>query len=356
MLLLLKNIHTMNKKIVTFGEMLLRLTTPGNLRLQQARSFDACFGGSEGNVAVSIASYGCDVALVSALPDNPLGRVCLMKLREQGVDTACVKMAQDCRLGTYIVEKAADMRAASVIYDRADSAFARLKVGVIDWVSAFSGAGIFHWSGIDAALTQGLADVCHEAIETADRLGLEVSCDINYRKNLWQYGRSAEDVLVPLMQRSDIMFGSLGEYERALGLKGPEFRAKSADDAVDADAMGCFCADIAARLPRCKYVFVALRNVLTTEHHVMAGVLYSGGRLFTTRVYDINNVIDCMGVGDAFVGAMLYAYTHYADNQAKLDFATAGSVLKNTIVGDYNMVTAAEVEALVRGGSAEIRR
>lgn len=346
----------MSKKTVTFGEMLLRLTTPGNLRLQQSRYFDANFGGSEGNVAISIASYGGDVALVSALPDNPLGHVCLMKLREHNVDTTCVHLTKDSRLGTYIVEKAADMRAASVIYDRNDSAFARLKPGMIDWDEAFRDASIFHWSGIDAALTQGLTDVCHEALEAADRLGLQISCDINYRKNLWQYGRSAEDVLVPLMTHSDILFGSAGEYEKALGIKAPQFKAKSAADTVDADEMDSFCAAVSEKMPRCKYVFIALRNVITTEHHVMAGVLYSGGRLFTTRVYEINNVIDCMGVGDAFVGAMLYAYQNYADDQAKLEFATAGSVLKNTIVGDYNMVTVNEVEGLIRGGSAELRR
>ena len=260
------------------------------------------------------------------------------------------------RLGTYIVEKAADMRAASVIYDRKDSAFARLRTGMVDWDKAFAGASLFHWSGIDAALTQGLTDVCHEAIDAADRLGLAISCDINYRKNLWQYGKSAEEVLVPLMQKSDIVFGSAGEYEKALNIEAPKFTAKSAADEVDAAAFADYCKAVSARLPRCKYMFIALRRVITSEHHVMAGVLYTGGRLLTTRVYEVNNVIDSMGVGDAFVGAMLYACQTYADDQAKLDFATAGSVLKNTIVGDYNMVTVAEVENLVKGSNAEMKR
>lgn len=346
----------MNKRIVTFGEMLLRLTTPSNLRLQQARYFDANFGGSEVNVAISVATYGGDVALVTALPDNPLGRVCLMKLREHSVSTDNIMMVKGERLGTYIVEKAADMRAASVIYDRKDSAFAHLVPGRIDWRRAFGGAGIFHWSGIDAALTQGLTDVCHEAIGVADGMGLSISCDINYRKNLWQYGKSAEEVLLPLMEYSDIVFGSAGEYEKALGIKAPAFGAKNADAEVDTELFGNYCADVSRRLPRCKHMFVCLRNVMTTEHHTIAGVLYSGGRLFATRVYEINNVIDSMGVGDAFVGAMLYAFQNYDGDQAKLDFATAGAVLKNTVVGDYNMVTTDEVEALVKGGNAEMRR
>ena len=346
----------MGKKIVTFGEMLMRLTTPGSLRLQQANSFDVNFGGSEFNVAVSIASYGGDVTLVTALPDNPLGKVCLMKLREHSVGTEGVMMESGGRLGTYIVEKAADMRPARVIYDRNDSAFARLKPGMIDWEKAFDGAGIFHWSGIDASLTQGLADVCKEAISVADRMGLKISCDINYRKNLWHYGRSAEEVLVPLMQYSDIIFGSSGEYEKALGMKAPAFTVNSAAGRIDAAEYEDYCARVSTRLPRCKYMFMCMRNAITSEHNCLEGVLYAGEEMKVSRTYEVNHVVDSMGVGDAFVGAMLYACQNYADNQTKLDFAMAGSALKNTIVGDYNMVSVDEVEQLMKGGNAEIRR
>lgn len=346
----------MSKKIVTFGEILLRLTTPDNLRLQQTRYFDANFGGSEGNVAVSIATYGGDVSFVTALPDNPLGRVCLMKLREHSVRTDDIQLIKDSRLGTYIVEKAADMRPSSVIYDRKDSAFACLKPGMIDWDKAFSGAALFHWSGIDAALTQGLTDVCHEAIAAAERLGLLISCDINYRKNLWQYGKTAEEVLTPLMQHSDILFGSAGEYATALGIKAPKFTAKTSDEGIDTATYESFCREVSRLMPRARHIFVCLRNVMSSEHHTIGGVLYSGGRLYKTRVYNVCNVIDCMGVGDAFVGAMLYACQNYESDQDKLDFATAGAVLKNTIVGDYNMVTVNEVEHLMKGGSAEMGR
>ena len=346
----------MGKKIVTFGEMLLRFTTPGNLRLQQARSFDANFGGSEVNVAISIASYGGNAVLVTALPDNPLGSVCLMKLREHGVGTEDVMMMKGERLGTYIVEKAADLRPATVIYDRKDSAFSRLKPGMIDWDKVFEGAGIFHWSGIDASLTQGLADVCAEAISAAERLGVKVSCDINYRKNLWQYGRSAEEVLVPLMERSDIIFGSSGEYEKALGLKAPAFTVKNVGERIDAGEYEDYCARAAKFLPRCSHLFMCMRNAITSDHHCLEGVLYSGGSLKVSRTYEANNVVDSMGVGDAFVGAMLYAVQNYADDQNMLDFAMAGSALKNTIVGDYNMVSVSEVEALMKGASAEMRR
>ena len=346
----------MGKKIVTFGEMLLRLTTPGNLRLQQAQSFDANFGGSEVNVAVSIAAYGGEVELVTALPDNPLGKVCLMRLREHSVGTEGVMMMKGERLGTYIVEKAADLRPATVIYDRKDSAFSRLRPGMIDWEKAFADADIFHWSGIDASLTQGLADVCAEAIGVAERMGVKVSCDINYRKNLWLYGRTAEEVLVPLMRRSDIIFGSSGEYEKALGLKAPAFRLRSSAERIDAAEYGDYCSRVSGMLPRCKYLFMCMRNAMTSERHCLEGVLYTGGGLKVSPTYEVNNVVDSMGVGDAFVGAMLYAVQNYDDDQKKLDFAMGGSALKNTIVGDYNMVSADEVEALMRGGGAEMRR
>lgn len=341
---------------MTFGEMLMRLTTPGYLRLQQARNFDVNFGGSEFNVAVSVASYGGDVTLVTALPDNPLGDVCMMKLREHSVGTEGVMVMKGQRLGTYIVEKAADMRPASVIYDRRDSAFARLKPGMIDWEKLFEGADIFHWSGIDAALTQGLADVCKEAILTADKMGLKISCDINYRKNLWQYGKSAEEVLVPLMQYSDIVFGSSSEYEKALGLKAPEFKVRHADETLDVDAYTDYCVRLGKMLPRCKYLFMCMRNSITSEHNCLEAVLYTGGEMKVSRTYEVNHVVDSMGVGDAFVGAMLYACQNYTDNQKRLDFAMAGSALKNTVVGDYNMVSVDEVERIIQGQSAEIKR
>lgn len=346
----------MNKKIVTFGEILLRFTTPGHLRLQQARSFDTNFGGSEANVAISIANYGGEVSFVSTLPDNPLGQIGLMRLREHCVNADSVMLVKNERLGTYYFEKAADMRTSTVIYDRNDSAFSHLQPGMIDWEKVFEGAEIFHFSGIDAALTQGLTDVCFEAIEAAEKMGLKISCDINYRKNLWQYGKTPEEILVPLMKHADILFGSSSEYEKALQIPDPKFRCTSSKDHIDVEAYTEYCKKVKEEMPRSQHIFICLRNVMSTEHHVIGGVLYSDNTLKYTRVYNINNVIDCLGVGDAFVGAMLYACQNYESDQDKVDFATAGAVLKNTIVGDYNMVSKAEVENLMKGSSAEVGR
>ena len=223
-------------------------------------------------------------------------------------------------------------------------------------VKAFADADIFHWSGIDASLTQGLADVCAEAISVAERMGVRISCDINYRKNLWLYGRTAEEVLLPLMRSSDIIFGSSGEYEKALGLKAPAFGLKSSAERIGTAEYEDYCSCVSERLPRCKYLFMCMRNAMTSEHHCLEGVLYTDGSLKVSPTYEVNNVVDSMGVGDAFVGAMLYAVQNYDDDQKKLDFAMAGSALKNTVVGDYNMVSADEVEALMRGGGAEMKR
>ena len=329
----------MKKKIVTFGEIMLRLTTPDNLRIQQSRDFLVNYGGSEANVAISIANFGGEVEFITRLPDNALGDTCLVELRSHNIGTGHV-LTGGKRLGTYYMEKAAAMRNSKVIYDREHSA-----------------AAIFHWSGIDAALTPGLADVCKEAIDIAKEMGLIVSYDINYRKNLWNYGKSAQEVLRPLMTSSDIMFGSEGEYALLMGLKAPGFKARHNGEAYDVVAYEAFCKEISKQVPDCKYIYIALRNVISSAHHTFAGVLYSHGTMKYTRVFDIDEVIDCVGVGDAFCGAMLYAQHAFEDEQKRVDFSTAASVLKNTIAGDYNMVKVAEVEGLLaKQESGEVAR
>ncbi len=336
----------MSKKIVTFGEIMLRLTTPDNLRIEQSRDFLVNYGGSEANVAISIANFGGEVEYITRLPDNALGDTCLAELRSHNIKTDHVLVGGH-RLGTYYMEKAAAMRNSKVIYDREGSAFSELKPGMIDWKDAFKNAAIFHWSGIDAALTPGLADVCKEAISVAKEMGLKISYDINYRKNLWNYGKTAQEVLRPLMVDSDIMFGSEGEYALVTGIKAPGFKATRNGEKYDIAAYEKFCQEISKQVPNCKYIYIALRNVMSSEHHTFAGVLYSNGTMKHSRVFDIDNVIDCVGVGDAFCGAMLYAQGAFDDDQKRVDFSTAASVLKNTIAGDYNLVKVAAVEGLL---------
>ncbi len=346
----------MNKKIVTFGEIMLRLTPPDNLRIQQSRMFMANYGGSEANVAISIANYGGEVDYITRLPENALGENCITELRSHNVGTQNILLGGK-RLGTYYMEKAVAMRNSQVIYDREASSFTDLEPGMIDWHAVFKGAGIFHWSGIDASLTPGLAAVCEEAIHVADEMGLVICCDINYRKNLWNYGKNPKEVMFPLMAHSDILFGSEGEYATILDIPAPGFSPASAKDPIDRQAYEVYCKAISEQMPRCKHIYIALRNVMSSDHHTLAGALYSNDSLKLTRVYDINNIIDCIGVGDAFVGALLYAHTAYDDDQKRVDFAAAASALKNTIAGDYNMMKASEIEALLKkGGSGEMSR
>lgn len=340
------NESDMKKKIVTFGEIMLRLTTPDNLRLQQSRELLVNYGGSEANVAISIANFGGEVEYITRLPDNALGESCIAELRSHNIGTGHILIGGK-RLGTYYMEKAAAMRNSKVIYDRDGSAFSELKPGMVNWREIFKDAAIFHWSGIDAALTPGLAEVCREAVDIAKEMGLTISYDINYRKNLWNYGKTAQEVLRPLMTSSDIMFGSEGEYAMLTGIPAPGFKARNAGDKYDVAAYEAFCQAMSRQVPDCKYIYVALRNVMSSEHHTFAGLLYSNGTLKHTRVFDIDNVVDCVGVGDAFCGALLYAQHAYDDDQKRVDFSTAASVLKNTIAGDYNIVKVSEVEGLL---------
>ena len=242
------------------------------------------------------------------------------------------------------------MRTSHVVYDRADSAFDTLCPGMIDWRSLFDGASWFHWSGISAAVSADTAAVCAEAIAVAREMGLTVSCDINYRKNLWKYGKEPQEVLPPLMEQCDIFFGTDDEYEKILGMRLPKFEARDASYQPDTAGYERASAEVAARFPRCRGIVFGLRSVLSANHHLISGTLYTGGRLLSTRVYDIDNVVDCVGVGDAFVGGLIYGMAEHAgDMQFALDFGTAACALKNTVPGDYNQFTAEEVAQLARG-------
>ena len=338
-----------NQKIVTFGEIMLRLTPPDYLRFNQTNLFRASYGGSEANVAVSLANFGLRSEFITRLPENRVADACLDDLHRYGVGTRGI-LRGGKRLGLYYMEEAAAMRTSHVVYDRADSAFDTLQPGMIDWRTLFNDASWFHWSGISAAVSADTAAVCAEAIAVAREMGLTVSCDINYRKNLWKYGNDPQEVLPPLMEQCDIFFGTDDEYEKVLGMHLPRFEARDASYQPDTAGYERASAEVAARFPRCRGIVFGLRSVLSANHHLISGTLYTGGRLLSTRVYDIDNVVDCVGVGDAFVGGLIYGMAEHAgDMQFALDFGTAACALKNTVPGDYNQFTAEEVAQLARG-------
>jgi 2-dehydro-3-deoxygluconokinase len=339
------------KKIVTFGEIMLRLTPPRNRRFSQSPAFEANFGGSEANVAVSIANYGVRSEFITCLPANKIAEAAVDDLRSNGVETPRIIRSGD-RMGLYYMETAAAIRSSQVVYDRAGSSFDALRPGMIDWEEAFRDAAWFHWSGIAAAVSASTAEVCAEAIRAARRRGLTVSCDINYRKNLWRYGKSAQEVLVPLLAECDVLFGTDDEYATVMGIEVPALKACEACEKLSPASYEAAARRVAERLPECKTIVFALRNVLNANHHTISGTLYTEGCLLTTRVYDIAPVVDCVGVGDAFVGGIIYSlYAGRTPGQA-LDFGAAACALKNTVPGDYNRVAVDEVDALANGSTS----
>lgn len=345
-----KKILSTNKKVVTFGEVMLRLTTPGFRRFSQSNEFIATYGGSEANVAVSLAHFGIPTEFVTRLPDNAVARACIASLRASGLGTEGIVFGGK-RLGLYYLESGAAFRNSNVVYDREGSSFATLCPGMIDWENIFADAGWFHWSGIAAALSQDGADVCREALEVADRMGLIISCDLNFRKKLWNYGRTAAEVMQPLVQYSDVIFGAEPEYQEILGVTPVGFKAVTAADAsfeshlTDFEAFG---EKVSALVPRCGKIFLELRNSITSNHNLLAAVLYSDGSLKHTGIYDIGHEVDRVGTGDAFVGGLIYGLIRYPHNDRKaLEFALAASALKNTVYGDFNLVTVEEVESLM---------
>jgi 2-dehydro-3-deoxygluconokinase len=337
----------MKKKIVTFGEVLLRWSKNGRRRLSQGSQFNGNYGGSEANVAVSLATLGDDVEYVTRVPDNIIGRACCNELRYYGLNLDHVVKGGD-RLGTYYFEEAAAMRNSCVVYDRNDSSFNSIKPGVIDWRTVFSDVDIFHCSGITCAVSQSAADATFEAVRIAKEMGLTICCDINYRKNLWKYGADAHEMSYQLMQYSDFVFGDQGEYDVATGLPRVPFDPTTSDAVVDEAAYLEYFAKVQAMFPHCHQFLMAVRNQMTSTHHTITGLLYTEGKLYTTRIYDVQMIVDPMGVGDAFVAAYIHAALKWpSDFQQQLNFSLAASALKNSVPGDFNLCSEDEIMSMM---------
>ena len=339
---------------VTFGEIMLRLSTPGYRRFAQVSAFDAVYGGGEANVAESLANYGVDARFVTLLPDNPLGEACLRQLRGFGVDTSHI-VQTDGRIGIYFLETGAVQRASNVIYDRAHSCIAERQKGDIDWEAAFDGADWFHWTGITPAISRGAADLCKEAVETADEMGLTISCDLNYRSKLWKYGKEAGEVMEDLVRHVDVAVGNEEDADRVFGIKAPHADVEAGK--VDAEDYRYVAEKLTERFPKMKTVAITLRGSLSASHNTWSAVLYEDDQLFTTTTYDITHIVDRVGGGDSFAAGLVYALMTGRKNQDALDFAVAASCLKHTIPGDANMVSVEEVEKLIeQGGGGRVQR
>lgn len=334
-------------KVVTFGEIMLRLATPGFQRFTQARTFEVVYGGGEANVAVSLANYGQGVEFVTRLPKNDLGEACIAFLRAYGVDTEHIVRGGE-RLGIYFLETGAAQRASKVVYDRAGSSLATIQPGMIDWQSAFAGADWFHWTGITPAISPGAAEACREGVQVARQMGLTISCDMNYRAKLWQWGRSAGEVMSDLVALCDVAIGNEEDADRVFGIKAPETDVTAGK--VSAAPYRFVCGELARRFPNLKTIAITLRGSLSASHNTWSGVLWDKGLFYTAPTYDIIPIVDRVGGGDAFMGGLIYGWRQFTgDPEKALRFAVAASCLKHSIPGDFNAVTVAEVEQLMAG-------
>ncbi len=339
------------KKVVTFGEIMLRLAPPGFLRFSQTNTFDVIYGGGESNVAVSLANYGLPVDFVTRLPDNDIGRCALMEMRKRGVNTNHIVFGGE-RLGIYFLETGAVSRGSKVVYDRAHSAMSTIEKGMIDWEKVFEDAQWFHWTGITPAISQGAADVCLEAVQAASQLGLTISTDLNYRKKLWKYGKEPGDIMPALVEHCDIILGNEEDAEKHFGIH-PDSVDVTQGDSMDAQAYKSVCVGLMERFPKAKKVITTLRGSISASHNTWSGVLYNGKEFLEARTYQITHIVDRVGGGDSFMGGLIYGLIHYPDDDQKaLDYAVAASCLKHTIYGDANQVTIDEVEKLMSGDAS----
>lgn len=338
----------MSKRIVTFGELLLRFSKPDHKRFTQGEVMLGNFGGSEANVGISLATLGDEVSYVTRLPRGQIGLSALMMLREYGLDTRDVLMDGD-RMGTYYFEGAAALRNSSVTYDRAASAFAQLRPGMIDWHKVLEGASVFHTSGIAGALTPDAAEATLEALRVADEMGITISFDINHRKNLWRYpGAQPIEMLSRMLEYADVMFGDVIEFEFLFSHPKIPFRALTPDYEMDLQPYREWFDDIRERFPRCRKWLMGMRNQVNASHHLLTALLCTPDQLYSTRIYDIQDMVDPMGVGDAFAAGQIHAMLQWpADDQRILDYALAASTLKYSFNGDFNLATDEEIERLI---------
>ena len=343
-------------KVVTFGEIMLRLATPAYLRFSQTDTFSATFGGGEANVAVSLANYGVEVDFVTRLPQNDIAASCVAELRKRNVGVSNIVYGGE-RLGIYFLETGAVARPSKVVYDRAHSSISTIECGMIDWDKVFEGADWFHWTGITSAISASAAEVCLEACRAANKRGITVSCDLNFRKNLWKYGKTAAEVMPALVECCDVILGNEEDAEKVFGIKPEGFDVTATEGKVDSAAFRSVCEQLMARFPRAKKVIITLRGSINANHNTWGGVLFDGKTLYESPRYDITHIVDRVGGGDSFMGGLIYGLREYKDDERALNFAVAASCLKHTIYGDFNLVTVAEVENLMKGdGSGRVSR
>ena len=340
-------------KYLTFGEIMLRLKSPGHERFFQSPMLEATFGGGEANVAVSLANYGEDVGFLSVLPKNAIGDECIKELRRFGVDTSRVVRGGE-RLGIYFLETGANQRPSKVVYDRAYSAIAMAKPGDIDWEKTFAGVEWFHITGITPAISESAMELSLESVKEAKKRGITVSCDLNYRKNLWKYGKKASEVMRELAKYVDVAIANEEDVQKSLEIT-TDVNVESGE--LDRSKYKALGDKVLAAYPDMKMIAITLRESKSADWNGWAACLNDREHFYESKRYEIRDIIDRVGGGDSFAGGLIYGLNNYESRQQALEFAVAASCLKHSILGDFNRVDVAEVEKLMGGdGTGRVQR
>ncbi|NLA84227.1 MAG: sugar kinase [Clostridiales bacterium] len=335
-------------KYLSFGEIMLRLKSPGHERLFQGPTLEATFGGGEANVSVSLANYGLESQFMTILPDNPIARACIAELRKLGVDTSKIQFGKG-RMGIYFLEAGANQRPSKVIYDREYSAISLAKPGSIDWEKAFRDVGWFHITGITPAISASAAELSMEAVKEAKKRGVTVSCDLNFRKNLWKYGKTAPEVMRELVKYVDVAIANEEDCQKSLGI---EVNVDVKSGELDTDKYKALSDAVLNAYPNLKMIAITLRESRSADINGWAACLNDRENFYLSRKYEIQDIVDRVGGGDSFASGLIFGLNNYKSRQDALEFAVAASCLKHSIIGDFNRVTVDEVENLMGGDAS----
>lgn len=341
---------------LSFGEIMLRLRSPGYERFFQSPQLEATFGGGEANVAVSLCNYGLDAGFISALPDNDIGQAAINQLRGLGVDTSNV-IRQGDRVGIYFLETGANQRPSKVIYDRAASSISQCKPGDFDWDTIFKGAKWLHITGITPALSKDSADLSMECVKAAQAAGVTVSCDFNFRGKLWKYGKTAPDVMRDLVKYVDVGIANEEDCQKSLGIS-VDVDVESGSGHLDTSKYEELTTKMLDIYPGMKTIGITLRAAVNANINGWQACMRNrGGDFLLSKKYELTDIVDRVGGGDSFASAFIAGLSLYDDPQDSLEFAVAGSALKHSVLGDFNRVSRAEVENLMGGdGSGRVQR
>ena len=340
-------------KVLTFGEIMMRLKAPGQERFFQSPMLEATFGGGEANVAVSLANYGMDAQFCTVLPNNAMGDECVKELRRFNVDVSKIQRGEG-RMGIYFLEGGANQLPSKVVYDRAYSSIAQAKPGDIDWDAVFQDVEWFHITGITPAISESAMELSLESVKAAKAKGITVSCDLNYRKNLWKYGKKAADVMRELAKYVDVAIANEEDVQKSLEIT-VDVNVESCE--LDRDKYKALGDKVLAAYPDMKMIAITLRESKSADHNDWAACLNDGKAFYVSKKYHITDIVDRVGGGDSFAGGLIYGLTHYEGKQEALEFAVAASCLKHSIIGDFNRVSVSDVEKLAGGdGTGRVQR